>query len=357
MTPSTPAAYKPDYVTPAGLTLRARLEEIGLTQSDLAARSSISAKHINQIIKGVAPITQETALTLELVTGTPAAVWNKLESHYRESLVRLKAQSFDDEDKAWIRRLPISDLKRRGRIPQDASGGELYEAVLSFFGVADRGAWERLWAKPLRSFRRSTKFKTSPESIASWVRLGELESRGIKTAPYSATKFRLALKRIRSLTREPDFQEIVRVCAEAGVILVFVKEVDKCRISGAAWWSGPTQAVIALTDRGKLEDRFWFTLFHEAGHLLLHSKKETFIDYEGDDGELEDEADRFASEFLIPPEEESQLRQLSTTNDVQQFAEELDIAVGIVVGRLQFMQLWPWDKGNNLKRRVTISAS
>jgi HTH-type transcriptional regulator/antitoxin HigA len=349
-------AYQPDYAVSPGETLRARLSEIGLSQSDVAIRSGLSAKHVNQIIKGSAPITHETAMTLELVTGTPAAVWNKLEARYRESLLRIKGRELEDEDKAWIRRLPIAELKKRDRLP-DVIGGELFEAVLGFFGVADRTAWERLWSKPATSFRRSNKLKTSPEAVASWVRLGELASREIETAPYSATRFRASLRQIRSVTRVPDIEEAVRLCSEAGVAVVFVKEIDKCRISGATWWANPTQAVIALTDRGKAEDRFWFTFFHEAAHILLHSKKETFIDYDGDDGELEEQADRFASDLLIPPDKAEQLRLLSTVSDVQRFSEELDIADGIVVGRLQHDQLWPWNKGNPLKRRVSIVSS
>lgn len=348
--------FQPDYAVPPGETLRARLHEIGLTQSDLAVRTGLSAKHVNQIIKGLAPITHETAMTLELVTGTPAAVWNKLEARYRESLLRMKGRTLDEGDEAWIRRLPIADLKRRGRLP-DVTGGELFEAVLGFFGVADRGAWERLWSKPATSFRRSSKFKTAPESVASWVRLGELESRRIQTAPYNATKFRAALLRIRSATRAPDIGEAVQLCAEAGVALVFIKEISKCRVSGATWWASPIQAVIALTDRGKAEDRFWFTFFHEAAHILLHSKKVTFIDYDGDDGELEEDADRFASDLLIPPDKAAQLRLLSTVSDVQGFSADIDIADGIVVGRLQHDELWPWNKGTHLKRRVSIVSS
>jgi HTH-type transcriptional regulator / antitoxin HigA len=348
--------FQPDYAVSPGESLRARLIEIALSQSDVAVRSGLSAKHVNQIIKGSAPITHETAMTLELVTGTPAAVWNKLEARYRESLLRMKGRELEEDDKAWIRRLPVADLKKRGRLP-DVTGGQLFEAVLAFFGVADRAAWERLWSRPATSFRRSSKFKTAIEAVATWVRLGELAARQIETAPYNATKFRAALRQIRAVTRKPDIEEAMRLCAESGVALVFIKEIDKCRISGATWWAAPTQAVIALTDRGKAEDRFWFTFFHEAAHLLLHSKKETFIDYDGDDGELEEEADRFASDLLIPPDKAEQLTQLSTVSDVQRFSEDLDIADGIVVGRLQHDQLWPWNKGNPLKRRVSIVSS
>lgn len=357
MTPTETYAFHPDYVVPPGETLRARLDEIGLSQSDLAIRSGLSTKHVNQIIKGFAQITHETAVTLELVTGTPSGIWNKLEAHYRDAAVRAKTRELRADDKAWIRRLPIAELRKRGHVLTQTTPGELFEAVLAFFGVGDRPAWERVWMKPARSFRRSTKFSTSPEAVASWVRIGELQARDARTAPYNATKFRAALQRIRSVTRNPDIEAMVRLCAEAGVALVFVREIDKSRISGATWWSSPNQAVIALSDRYKVEDRFWFTFFHEAGHLLLHSKKETFIDYDGDDGELEDQADHFAGEFLIPAAAARRLSQLSSLNDVERFAAEVDVANGIVIGRLQHEQYWPWEKRNHLKRRVTIMST
>jgi HTH-type transcriptional regulator/antitoxin HigA len=347
--------FQPDYSLPPGETLRSRIEAIDLSQAELAMRSGLSTKHVNQIIKGLAPITHETALTLERVTGTPASIWNKLEARYRENLLRRVDVS--QEDRSWLGRLPLKELRRRHLITTSTDITELFNGVLTFFGVADRPAWENLWLKPSRSFRRATTFETSPEAVATWVRIGELEAREIDTQPYDVATFRIALQEIRSQTRQPDFDHVVQLCADAGVGLVFVPEVEKCRISGAAWWASSTRAVIALSDRYKANDRFWFTLFHESGHLLLHSKKETFVDYDGDDGDLESEADRFASDLLIPPDAARRLPELSTERDVKRFAEEIGIADGIVVGRLQYLRLWDWSKGNGLKRRVRIVSA
>ena len=117
----------------------------------------------------------------------------------------------------------------------------------------------------------------------SWLRIAQLEAQGRKVAPYSASTFRKVLRDIRSLTAHGDPNDIVDLCATAGVVVVFVSEVKGCRISGAAWWTSPYRAVIALSDRYKKDDRFWFSFFHEAAHILLHSKKETFVDDDTDD--------------------------------------------------------------------------
>src|SRR5688572_6404367 len=63
--PTSHQRYEPDLVLPPGDTLLEVLEDRGMTQAELAARTGLSAKHINQIAKGVAPVTPDTALLLE----------------------------------------------------------------------------------------------------------------------------------------------------------------------------------------------------------------------------------------------------------------------------------------------------
>src|SRR5439155_25054535 len=126
---------------------------------------------------------------------------------------------------------------------------------------------------------------------------------------------RAVLAEIRDLTMWDDVgtaaDRLVELCASAGVAVVFVGEIGKTRASGAARWLTPTKALIQLSLRHKSDDHLWFSFFHEAAHILLHSKKETFI-HEGQNGphpveELELEADAFATNGLIPRRFDSEL--------------------------------------------------
>ena len=132
-----------------------------------------------------------------------------------------------------------------------------------------------------------------------------------------------------------------QLCNEAGVALVWVKPLPKARVSGAAWWLSPRKPVIALSARHKSDDHLWFSLFHEAAHILFHSKKRVFVD--GDkDGENEDEAEAndwaartswypsLLGSVSLPPARIGSARKASSC-----FADEQGIAPGIVVGRLQ----------------------
>lgn len=348
-------AFQPDYASPPGATLRELMAEQAISQVEFAARAGMSSKHANQIMQGVAAITLETAIVLERVTGVPASFWNRREADYREALLRASAKAPTEADIAWMDSLPIKELQKRGRLPAGKDRRQLYEAVLSFFGVADRDAWERIWSDPVPAFRRSQAFMSSQAAVIAWLRIGQLEAQQIQVSSYSAATFRQVLHEIRALTADGDPNEIVEMCAAAGVAVVFVREIKDCRISGAAWWASPTRAVIALSDRYKADDRFWFTFFHEAAHLLLHSKKETFVDADGkDDGDLEEEANRWARDFLIPPDRIRELSNFVDDDDVEEFSRELGIAPGIVVGRMQHDRIWTYRLGNALKRKIEI---
>lgn len=367
--PATRLRYRPDYAVHPGETLRSTLEALGMTQADLAERTGWSLKHVNQIAKGNAPITHESALLLEKTTGVSARFWNAREAHYRDHLARIEDRESLAADAAWLKELPISELVRRGYLTKGADVGSRLEEVCRFFGVANRRRWEDVWREPFAAFRKSPSFSSEPGAVATWLRLGELEAGRISAEPFDAKLFRAALNEARKLTRlsEPDdfVPQLTDLCSRAGVVVVFVREIPGSRTSGAARWLTPTKALIELSLRYRSDDHLWFSFFHEAGHVLEHSKKETFVheDVEGSDHlvkELEDEADRFAMNILIPRQLESELHRLVTASDIEAFAKRLGISPGVVVGRLQHEGLIEWRHHNKLKKRfrwVESSAS
>lgn len=330
-------AYEPDYAIPPGETLSEILGRLGMSQVELATRTGLSPKHVNQIVKGVAPITPETALDLEKVTGIPARTWNALEATFRSLVSRKEEEAVLVGDVGWLDELPIKELAKRGYLQLQKSPVEQVREVCAFFGVASHAAWRTLW-KPT-AFRKAKAYESDPGALATWLRLGEIEAAKVRCLPFNRKRFEGVLKEARRLTREGDpdqwLPELQRKFAEAGVALVIVPEIGKTRANGASRWLSPDKAVIQLSVRQKWSDIFWFTLFHEAGHILRHSKKETFINEGTSDEEIETEADSFAAHWLIPKEFEPELRAIRL-NDVPAFASRIGVGTDVVVGRLQF---------------------
>lgn len=345
--------YAPNQATPPGASLRSTLASLGMTQAELATRTGLSLKHINQIVQGVAPLTHETALLLEKVTGVPARIWNALEASYRDRLARTQDKRSLESGASWLKEIPVKELARRGYLPKSAERGVLLEEVCRFFGVANREAWETVWRSPLAAFRKSPTISSDAGAVAAWLRIGEIEANSIQCAPFDAPQLRETLVEIRALTTaEPDDFEprIRKLCAAAGVAVVFVPEIKGTRCWGAARWLTPTKALIQLSLRYKSDDHLWFSFFHEAAHLILHGKKATFITTDRFSDSAEKEADSFAASFLIPRQYDSRLRELSIS-EIRPFAEEVGIAPGVVVGRLQNEGILNWNEGNSLKRR------
>jgi len=347
--------YEPDLVYAPGETLVEWLDEQGMTQAELAARLGLSAKHINQITKGAAPITTETAFGLEQVTRVPAEFWNNLELNYRAYITRCAERERLAQDIGWLDELPISELVRRGRIGKGKADAERVREVCSFFGVASVAAWRDLWQQPTAAYRASRAFTKNPGAVAAWLRIGEIEGSKIECEEFSKSALRALLPELRTLTNEadpsvwvPGLQERFR---HVGVAFVVEPELPRCRLNGATRWLGPTKALIQISTRHKRHDVAWFTLFHEIGHLLLHSKKETFINDGDSAGAVEQEADAFASRVLIPREREHELGHLNSAADATQFAHLIGVAPGIVVGRLQHMGWWKHSEGKELQWR------
>jgi HTH-type transcriptional regulator / antitoxin HigA len=99
--------FEPDYVVPPGEILMEYLDSLGMTQRDLAARTGLTPKTVNEIVQGKAPITAETALKLERVLGRPAHFWQNLESLYQAARVREQEQAHLVGDLDWLKRLPV----------------------------------------------------------------------------------------------------------------------------------------------------------------------------------------------------------------------------------------------------------
>ena len=80
--------YEPDFVTPPGVILEEKLEELGMSQAELAERIGRTKKTVNEIIKAKAPLLPETAIQLERVLGIPARFWTNAEANYRQWVAR-----------------------------------------------------------------------------------------------------------------------------------------------------------------------------------------------------------------------------------------------------------------------------
>jgi len=350
-------AFTPDYAVKPGETLREVIETSGMTLRDFAARTGLTVQSIIRIINGTQPITPDTANRFELVTGTPASLWNNLEKNYQEQLARIAEKERNAKDVEWLKLIPVNELVKRRIIRATKDRAEQVLEVLRFFAVGDVAAWHRIWDAPEVATRRSSCFETCQGSAATWIRLGEIQAGRLVCQPYDKSKFKQALHEIRKLTSaEPSVfvPKLKEICAQCGVALALVKELPKVPWFGASKWLSPEKAMILLNLRGKRDDLFWFAFFHEAGHVINDNKKDLYINSGDKTDPIEVRADEFAADMLIPRKYESEIRMIRSKAEILQIARKLEVSPGIVVGRYQHLT-GKYKLFNDLKTRFSWS--
>ncbi|MBK8596741.1 MAG: ImmA/IrrE family metallo-endopeptidase [Holophagales bacterium] len=359
MTDEQRTEYVPRSVSPPGETLAETLEELQITQAELARRMGRPIKTINEIVRGKAAILPETAFQLEMVTDVPANFWMARETAYRVHLAQKARHAAEQTGEAveWARRFPCRAMAEWGWIQRHSRAHGYVHELYSFFRVASPEAWTAIWNRPEVAFRRSLKQDGNPFAIAAWLRQGEIQAQPRTAVGYDPESLRQVLAQARALTAEEAnvfVPALQRSCATAGVIVEFVPELPGARVSGATRWLNPNRALIQLSFRFKTNDQLWFSFFHEAAHVLRHPRKGIFIDEGSSTTALEVEADRFASGILIPDEafREFASHHPFSRQKVVAFASAEGIAPGVVVGRLQHEGLLPYGHLNDLKAHL-----
>lgn len=354
----TLADFAPDWVAVPGESIGDLLEERGWTQADLATRTGFTRKHVNLLLGGKAPITEDTALKLERVLGSTARFWLNLEAQYREHLARQEAVKSLAEHTDWLKELPLADMVRFGWVRKTKDKPRQVFECLRYFGVADVAAWREQYERPVAAYRASERLIRTPAAVSAWLRRGERAAEDMRLGEFNREAFESALRNVRALTAESDpkvfIPRLTDLCARAGVAVVLAPAPKGCPVSGATKWLGSDKALIMLSLRGKTDDKLWFSFFHEAGHLLKHGKRMTFLDILGEDGlnpQEEREADAFARDMLIPPADYRGLVAQHALGEraIRHFARQINVAPGIVLGRLQFDGHLGWQQFNHLK--------
>lgn len=347
--------FSPDYAVVPGQHLAAILAAKGMSQAELAVRIGRPQKTINEIVKGKAAITPDTALQFERALGISAKTWNALEANYQLQLAEQRDHVRLEEYASWAERLPIAELRKRGHIPGSDSKVDLVRLCLKFFGIDSPDSLPA--SSTVASFRQSPAFESDDLAMCTWLRLGELEAESIDCQPFDRGKFRSLLDNLRALTREADLQRVKKAlqseCRTCGVAVAFTTELRHTHVSGAARWIAPDKAMIQLSCRYKSDDHFWFTFFHECGHILLHGKKEGFLEGRDISTREEEEANDFAANHLIPRHAlVSLMRERPLSEDrLVTFAAQIGVSPGIVVGQLQKRRrLVPATPLNKLKK-------
>jgi HTH-type transcriptional regulator/antitoxin HigA len=349
--------WAPDWATHPGEHLAEYLEVRGWSQAEFARLADLTPKLVSDIINGKNPVTPDTAIKLERVLGLKDYIWLGLQRDWDLHQARQRASEVVPEQKSWLARFPIKEMKAQRLLPDTTSEGTLLDALLRLLGLGDPVAYVAKCHGFAVQHRQSQSFESSPDHVFTWLMLGEQRARAMNLPPFNEATFLKAVREIRGLTREDPkiFQlEMKRLCHEAGVGIIFMKPLGQTRLFGSAWWiDGNQRAVIQMSLRMKTNDHFWWTFFHECGHIMLHRGKNFADDQNASGDGPEAEADRWAETIIYGHKRLSSILADPPVSDlgVRRLADELNLHPGIVVGMLQHYEKLPYRNLNHLKAR------
>jgi HTH-type transcriptional regulator/antitoxin HigA len=368
---SDPHGFQPAWVSPPGETIADVLRARNLPITQFADAMEQTVDDVIALLEGRTTITIALARRLSEVLGPSVQFWMSRDYLYRQGAGRLQAEHRD-----WLDALPMGDMIRFGWIAPTPRATEEASAALRFFGVPSVQAWHQAYGhiEWLTAFRTSAAFDSSAGAVAAWVHEGERRAAALSCAPWDPDQFRDILSQVRALSRIGDPQRFLprlqELCASGGVAVIPLRPPTGCRASGATRFLSADKALILVSFRHLSDDHFWYTFFHEAGHLLLHGPSDFFVEGLGEmSGDVlaseavaaddlfsvhEREAHAFASRTLIPEAAQPAFRALrADATAILRFASEVGISPGIVVGQLQYLRRLRQNQLNTLKRRYT----
>jgi len=331
-----------EFIIHPGETLKEALENKGMTQRELALRTGVKEPHISGIVNCRKPISASLAKKLEYALGIDASFWIALQANHDKELV-------DFEEFNQISSQEIGIAHTLGEIVKYAKALDLLECpaqdsalvieLRRLLNVSNLAHIVEL--SQVGAYRLATSANVDPVILFAWLRICDLITKTqIIDSVLDTVTLRQKLPLLRSLAFEDGDTirlKLKEYLAECGVRFAIVKHFTGAPVHGVITRRFDGTLNLVMTVRGKSADIFWFTLFHEIGHILNGDVAERLVDYEAVTNEAERRANEFATNVLIDP---VMYRMFVETGDfalpcIRQFCTAQNIPTFILIGRLQ----------------------
>ncbi|MBK6665853.1 MAG: ImmA/IrrE family metallo-endopeptidase [Saprospiraceae bacterium] len=344
-----------NWVSPPGQTIKDLMLMKNISHESLVQNTGLDSETLIKIYSGHIELDKGKIDILSSLLNVSSSFLINRQEEYLKS----KNEIIDTETKKWVSTLPVNEMKKYNWITDTKDSTN---ECLKFFNIKDVFEWKQLSNQLLSgtNFKKSSAFESKSNNIITWIRQGELEASKIgnnnsfrkKEFEENLTEF----KKITRIKRPIDFlPELSKCCSEFGVKLVILPSPKKCSISGLARVTNDGSAIIQLSFRYLSDDHFWFTFFHEAAHLIMHSDTKLHIDTDHKEiNQIEQEANSYASSILIPYDLEKELPRIKrNARSILEFSAQCNISPGILVGQLQKRELISYSYLNNIKKRYS----
>lgn len=331
-----------DFIIHPGETVKEVLEERGMSQEELAIRTGFSPKHVSEVVHGKKGISPAFAKTLEYVLGMPASFWINLQGIYDREIIEFQELNGISENELDI----VCKLKDIIKYCQELHFMKLdsnKEAqVMELRNILMVNKLDYIAKLPINqvAFRGSKKVDVDIYVLYAWQRICELYADNIKVEEsYDVNKLKKVIPDIKKamfLEVNDMINELQKIFCSVGIAFQVVKHFSGAPVQGFIKKKND-KAILCMTIRQSFADIFWFTLFHEIGHLINDNVTNQYIDYTFTDSEDERKADEFARKTLINEVQYSNFIEQDNINEkaIEEFAKSQNVRDFVIVGRLE----------------------
>jgi HTH-type transcriptional regulator/antitoxin HigA len=330
--------YKNSLAFHPGYYIQEIIEESGLTQADFAYRLGTTPKNLSLLIRGEQSLSVDMAMKLSKMVGTSIQYWLNLQIAYDAVLAQIASDENLKSEIAVLKMLGYNYFRDNFGLPHlPRMLAEQVAQVRAFLNVASL----TVLTKPSTTVSfRSSIGSMSDSGVARANAMVQIAiNKALKTSapPFDKQQFEDAIEFALTQTCNHDgFFPLIRDrFLEAGVVLVVLPNLSGSKTNGASKRIGKS-VMMLVNDRRHYADSFWFTLLHEAGHVI---SGDFGISFESGKGETERIADEYAENKLIAPDLYDAFikanRGRFTEAAIRDFARDINRDPGIILGRLE----------------------
>lgn len=342
-----------------GYYVKEIVEDMEITQDEFAKRLNTTPKTLSKLLSGQIPLSDDIAMKLSIMLGTNVELWLNLQKKYDEKLIEIERKKELEKEKKYIGMIDYKYFVRLNVVSDVKDWDEKVRNLCKFLQISSLSVLSKEdFLVNLRNNISKPSEKNRVNSKA-WLQTAINLGRQMEVAPFDKEKLIESLYTIRKLTRKDPsefYPKLVEIFSSCGVAFVILPHLPSSGINGAVKWINKEKVILAMNDRFKYADIFWFSLFHEIKHVLQQKIKKTFISNGKLEKQLEEDADLFARDSLIPPMKYNEFLSegVFTERTINEFAESIDIDPCIVLGRLQKEKRVPYNRLNSLKKQYEI---
>ena len=318
-----------------GYYIKEIVEESGLTQEDFAKRLDTTPKNLSLLIRGEQNLSIDIAMKLSRMTGTSVSYWLNLQNAYDALIAEFKSKEELAQERKIFSYLDYKYFREYFNLPDlPRKIDEQIVQVRNFLNVATLTVFKK--PDMAVSFRSATGEMSEANIVKANTMVQIATNIALKTeAPkFNKSLFEEAVRYALTLTKDHStfYPLIKEAFCKVGVIFVILPNISGSKINGATKKVG-NNIMLLVNDRRLNSDTFWFTLFHEIGHIM---NGDYGISFDSESGEQEEIADKYAEDMLIPCDQYQQFiaENRFDIQSIRRFAKRIDRDPGIVLGRL-----------------------